>query len=669
MDDSSGNLSSRTACRAGIKQIIITSIIAIGSLTVIAGLTFLISHTGNDKPVSQEEVVKANVNFPEILNIPDNITTSNPCNNFYTFVCNEKSKQTMREMYRTAYEEENQNYLKLYLEPIEPNDPNIVKIHKNLFRACVDEKAKRDSLLSTLEKIQTELGGWPVVIGEEWNADDFDWLKTIYKIRELGYDYRNLLFLDLHHDTEYEDKGILEVYIRGVPSACNTTRLTQMIAAVAKLFGAKEYNALKEVREMTQRMEMLYNKFENSYYEKTTILEYQSKVSAVNWYEFINVMGNFKSGEISPNDTVYFPSAEEMSKWLKLIAAVPKRVLANSMIWLNMLDLLPLARQTLIDYGLSDLSDSLSCVPYHIVDQPNICMQGLRSRFYPNPMEIAYAEKYVPKENKQEIIKLSNSIKSILKKVVKNIHWINEDDKMNILEKITNVTLTVGIPEEYANYSLFNNMKFDQRQFESKNIFDLYWQANKYHKDWRFTWIKKPLPTAFYWRDYEGQLKYFNKENIIALPAMLAKYPFFNTKDPSYLNYARMGYSMYKVFRDLYRKNTQMYFSLPPETKENLKNKENCINGIMTSSECVYERPLALVFTHKVLNEVYNNYIRHNEDKPCTATATECMAKQSFWISLYKYFCGHSEFKIMDANPDLAEDFHCKRVEDKCQVF
>ena len=41
--------------------------------------------------------------------------------------------------------------------------------------------------LKPLQEILKEFGGWPVVVGDNWNESNFEWAEMIYKFRRVGY--------------------------------------------------------------------------------------------------------------------------------------------------------------------------------------------------------------------------------------------------------------------------------------------------------------------------------------------------------------------------------------------------------------------------------------------------------------------------------------------------
>lgn len=61
--------------------------------------------------------------------------------------------------------------------------------------------------LTPLHQNLKELGGWPVLMGNNWKEDDFSWDEAVYKLHKIGYsiDYFFSFFvdIDLKNSTKY----------------------------------------------------------------------------------------------------------------------------------------------------------------------------------------------------------------------------------------------------------------------------------------------------------------------------------------------------------------------------------------------------------------------------------------------------------------------------------
>lgn len=76
------------------------------------------------------------------------------------------------------------------------------------FSAANDKSAlQKETLLKVLE----DLGGWPILEGNNWKEDTFNWSKTIQKCWKLGYKGNYMISFNIDTDIKNNTKHILQV--------------------------------------------------------------------------------------------------------------------------------------------------------------------------------------------------------------------------------------------------------------------------------------------------------------------------------------------------------------------------------------------------------------------------------------------------------------------------
>ena len=81
---------------------------------------------------------------------------------------------------------------------------------KMLFFVCNSadiEKTGNEPVLTILE----QLGGWPVLKGQVWKGDNFDWLTTLIEFRKLGFSHDILMDLSVTPDFRNNTQHIIDV--------------------------------------------------------------------------------------------------------------------------------------------------------------------------------------------------------------------------------------------------------------------------------------------------------------------------------------------------------------------------------------------------------------------------------------------------------------------------
>lgn len=76
--------------------------------------------------------------------------------------------------------------------------------------------------LQPLLDILKVLGGWPVVLGDSWDEENFTWEQTDKNLRSLGYNPKYLFLIDVIKDEYDTSKNILCVRV-------NVSELFQLI--------------------------------------------------------------------------------------------------------------------------------------------------------------------------------------------------------------------------------------------------------------------------------------------------------------------------------------------------------------------------------------------------------------------------------------------------------
>ena len=65
--------------------------------------------------------------------------------------------------------------------------------------------------LAPLQNMLKKLGGWPVLDGDRWLEDEFDWKSSMYKFRNVGYRFSHLIDFIIGVDLKYNTKRVISV--------------------------------------------------------------------------------------------------------------------------------------------------------------------------------------------------------------------------------------------------------------------------------------------------------------------------------------------------------------------------------------------------------------------------------------------------------------------------
>lgn len=141
-----------------------------------------------------------------------------PCENFYKFACGNYIKKTE---IPEGKEEVNifgsvQNLVNVQLstvlsEPSQPNESKSFRLAKTFYSSCLNETYIEEHGLQLIADILKELGGWPVVEGDSWLENEFDWIETTKKFRRMGFGTDGIFSLRIETDLKNSTRRVLIV--------------------------------------------------------------------------------------------------------------------------------------------------------------------------------------------------------------------------------------------------------------------------------------------------------------------------------------------------------------------------------------------------------------------------------------------------------------------------
>lgn len=141
-----------------------------------------------------------------------------PCENFYEFACGSYIKETMIPEDKVSLDPFDRlrdlinDQLKTIInEPVQPNESKPFKLAKNFNLACLNTSNIEAQGIKPLADILESYGGWPVVKGDSWSGDAFDWVNTIRRFRRMGLS-TSMIFL-FNMNVNLKDSLMRQLYV------------------------------------------------------------------------------------------------------------------------------------------------------------------------------------------------------------------------------------------------------------------------------------------------------------------------------------------------------------------------------------------------------------------------------------------------------------------------
>lgn len=141
-----------------------------------------------------------------------------PCDNFYEFACGNYMKNTKIPKDKVSVDLSStvddlvRGQLRTIInEPPQYNESKPFRLAKYLNAACLNQSIIEERGIKPLADILEAFGGWPVLKGENWNAENFNWVEIVKKFRRMGLETNVIFALSVVTDLKNSTKRVLDV--------------------------------------------------------------------------------------------------------------------------------------------------------------------------------------------------------------------------------------------------------------------------------------------------------------------------------------------------------------------------------------------------------------------------------------------------------------------------
>lgn len=653
-----------------------------------------------------------------------------PCEDFYSFACggfeerlnipDDKSSMTTFSLISDQVTEQLRSLVE---KPIKEDEAEPFKLVKKLYQSCLNKTRVEERGLEPLKEILAGFGGWPVVVGDNWDESSFVWYEMIYKFRKVGYsiDY----FVDFSVTTDLKnsttriidlDQATLgmpgrEYLIKGLDDKDVKAYLEYQVG-LASLLGADKEQARKEQTEAlefeiklaTINLPREERRDANKLYNPMTIKELSEKVTGIPWLEYMNTI-LAPHHVLTENERVIVDVPDYFPKLVKLLAETPRRTLANYLMWrvsaASVSYLNEAARNLQLKYS-SALTGTTARKP-----RWEECTD-LVSGSFGNAVGAMYVRQYFEEEARQAANEMVKDIRSVFAEILDELEWMDDETRKRAKDKAASMTTHIAYPDELLDdkklTDLYENLTLDANADYLRNAINL----TVFGTNYAFKRLREPVNKTdwiSHGRPAVVNAYYSPLENSIQFPAGILQGAFFGKSRPNYLNYAAIGWvighEITHGFDDQGRQfgpdgNLAEWWEAP--TKKQYLERAQCIinqygnysfpelglkiNGINTQGENIAD--------NGGIKEAYRAYIkwasRHQSgSEPWDQVEarlpglTEYNVRQLFWVGAANVWCqksrpeslklriltgahSPSRFRVrgpFSNMPQFAKDFNC----------
>ena len=146
-----------------------------------------------------------------------------------------------------------------------------------------------------------------------------------------------------------------------------------------------------------------------------------------------------------------------------------------------------------------------------------------------------YVRKYFPERNKEYMVNLVENLRKALGEHISRLEWMSEETKEKALDKLSSMTIKIGYPDKWKDYS---ELFIDPEKSYWENVYN----ASLWFIKDNISKLDKPVDKEE-WHMYPQTVNayYSPINNEICFPAAILQPPFFDIDADDALNYGAIG--------------------------------------------------------------------------------------------------------------------------------
>ncbi|XP_026683285.1 neprilysin-2-like [Diaphorina citri] len=603
-----------------------------------------------------------------------------PCDDFYRFSCgkflketqipDDKTAQTAFSVISDALEEQLRTIVE---EPIRENEPKPFKLVKNLYKACMNVKNIEILGLEPMKRMLQDLGGWPVLEGQNWNEETFSWKDSVYKFHENGYSVDYFIDFSIVINVKNNSERIIdldqatlglsrEYLVKGINEKLVNAYYRYMID-IAVLLGADKDVATEELKESLEFEIKLANislpleqrRNATKLYNPMSLDELQTKFPSIPWVEYLNTL-LYPKDRLRETDIVVVDVPNYISKLEELLQTTPKKVQANYALWrataASVSYLTEAIRNRQLQYSTA-LSGRTQMEP-----RWKECVDTVSSSIS-LAMGALYVRKFFKEDAKANAIEMVELIREEMNKILNTVEWMDNKTRRKALEKAKAMTAHIAYPDELLDDNKISEF-YDKLEIDPNNYYKSILNLTKFGTGYSFSLLRKPVnKTEWISHGHPALVNafYSSIENSITFPAGILQGSFFSNDRPKYMNFGAIGFvighEITHGFDDQGRqfdKNGNLVDWWQEDTKRSYIEKARCIieqygnysvpevnltlNGVNNQGENIAD--------NGGMKEAYNAYVNWAATHPAEPRLPGLQnftPQQMFWISAASTWC------------------------------
>ncbi|XP_034115605.1 neprilysin-2-like [Drosophila albomicans] len=643
----------------------------------------------------------------------------NPCDNFYEFSCGTYFDKVIIPDDKTNIDtftdivDKVQEQLKniITAEPPE-STPKHFRQPNMLYKACMNTTRIESLGSMPITTIANSMGGWPLIVGNKWDEDNWTWQDQIKKFHRGGFRMDYIIAFSASVDLQNTTKRMMtldvsnlflsrEYLVKGLNETLVSAYYDYMVD-IAVLFGAKKDEAKKQLLQSLEFEIALANiswpiEKRHNYselYNLRTPQQLQAAYPYVDWVDYMNALLS-EGLSVQDDEIINLIEPPFFDQLGKLLARTPNRVIANYLMW------------RIHEFSLSYLSEEFHTRKdkyYMTVDGH----QEPRARWkecvdiVSESLSKSVASMYVPKHfdvsSKSSVLEMVTNIRNVFNEILDEVNWMDDMTRLEAKNKLHKMGTYIGYPDEILDNEKLTKY-YEKLEIDPNNYLKSYIAFNKFQTNYIFNKLRLPVnktDLADHAQTTEVDASYSAEGNSIHFPAGILQGDYYNANRPKYMNFGAIGYFIgHEVTHGFdfegrqFDEEGNMRDWWQPDTQKAYLQKAQCIteqygnytepetglklNGINTQSENIADN-----VGIKMAYRAYQRWVeKHGTEQ--RLSGLNYTPQQMFWISVAQTWCtkdrkeyldyvittdGHSpsQFRVLGPlsnSKEFSKDFQC----------
>ncbi|XP_074595255.1 neprilysin-2-like [Brevipalpus obovatus] len=657
---------------------ILSAVMTISILVYFEGTTFdnILHNKSSQKSIcTTPGCVKAAARILEILD-----QKTSPCQDFYQFACgNWIKKKHINEdqsgitQFGALRDELNRKLRALVEAPANSSEAVYYKMMRTVYKQCMDIAQVNEQSKGEIVKDIVHLGGWPLIEGPTWKQNEFDWIESLKRMKELGYSHNIFLTISVTADIRNNSRNIIDLdqvifagpnrkyLMKGLNDTVVKAYYQAMVDS-ASYIGKNSKEAIeegaKEILDFEVELAKIALPFEKrrnftELYHKMKLGDIVKFAPKVPWADIVRMVIN---QNLTDDEEINVKVPRYLTQLDEIMATANTKTIANYMVWRMVFSALPISEEKL--RRISEEYERALFGKKGESPRWDTCINHVYATFKA-PLSALYVRSSFDEESRSTARKMVKYIRDQFIASLKKVDWMDPETRNRAIEKAKEMEVLIGYPPELLQEDKIMEM------FEGLEVRDdvKYYRNSlairKHQTDYSLRELRKPIVRND-WRKFieSATVNAFNNfvQNMIKFPAGILQGVFFDKDRPDYLNFGGIGYIIGHEIthgfddkgRQFDKEGNNVKWWLP-ETETRFRDKVQCIieqygnysvdeigeklNGLNTQGENIADNGGL-----KQAYLAYQKFVLDTKPEPILPGLT-LNQEQLFWVSAANIWC------------------------------